>query len=601
MGHIDHCPFKNKHMALIVLVLATFVLNYSVFTMELAKKQTDLSVCGHSEWSPDSGGGTQWRSHRKTVDIPLVFIEVHCEDDNELSTENGSEPISSDLAASRMQLITIQEEDGIRFYLEMAESRNSTPEHKIILYIVTETELVACNSTGLTVFAEVLSNRNATLTPKSVSQGHMLLVGDCHNNDYIFYRCFRANISVKPNRCTKGNSEHHCTGKGVCLTNHTQTTYTCRCCPGYMGTFCEEQDGCFGNPCKNGGICIDISEGHQGNTFQCLCPYGYSGKTCEQITNKCDSQPCKNNGTCTGNQTVYTCSCAPGFTGVNCETNINDCASNPCIHGICVDGDDSFQCFCSPGYGGLNCQFEYKECDSSPCVNGGSCLEKVGAYLCSCGLGYTGNRCQVKVDLCQSNPCPDFKRCVDKGNNYSCECKVGFTGFDCETKFNACITNPCLNAGTCWSSSGTFFCACKAGFTGDRCQGIDFDVFHLEPIPTMIEEHSGPDMSIGVHLDHLHNIYIAAGTLASAFLIVLIIVGVCHCRVHKTYQRFAFRLPSNCPDEIDCKREGNRVKFSLDVDSCSPSQPSLDTLYEASGLDFADNMEAPLINISVKS
>lgn len=58
----------------------------------------------------------------------------------------------------------------------------------------------------------------------------------------------------------------------VCIIN--QGSFTCRCCAGYVGKFCEERDGCYGNPCQHGGFCVDIAEGLVGTTFQCLCPHG---------------------------------------------------------------------------------------------------------------------------------------------------------------------------------------------------------------------------------------------------------------------------------------------------------------------------------------
>ena len=56
--------------------------------------------------------------------------------------------------------------------------------------------------------------------------------------------------------------------------NSAQDGYECQCCPGYVGPHCEERDGCYPSPCRNSGICVDISQGHEGSTFQCLCPYG---------------------------------------------------------------------------------------------------------------------------------------------------------------------------------------------------------------------------------------------------------------------------------------------------------------------------------------
>lgn len=45
-------------------------------------------------------------------------------------------------------------------------------------------------------------------------------------------------------------------------------------------------------------------------------------------------RPCKNGATCmnTG-QGSYTCACKPGFTGIDCEHEISECDSNPCRNG----------------------------------------------------------------------------------------------------------------------------------------------------------------------------------------------------------------------------------------------------------------------------
>lgn len=45
-------------------------------------------------------------------------------------------------------------------------------------------------------------------------------------------------------------------------------------------------------------------------------------------------KPCQNNAPCTNTgQGSYTCTCRPGFTGKNCEIEINECDSNPCKNG----------------------------------------------------------------------------------------------------------------------------------------------------------------------------------------------------------------------------------------------------------------------------
>lgn len=53
-----------------------------------------------------------------------------------------------------------------------------------------------------------------------------------------------------------------------------QEGYECQCCSGFAGPHCEEIDACSPSPCTNNGICVDLSQGHEGNSYQCLCPYG---------------------------------------------------------------------------------------------------------------------------------------------------------------------------------------------------------------------------------------------------------------------------------------------------------------------------------------
>lgn len=57
---------------------------------------------------------------------------------------------------------------------------------------------------------------------------------------------------------------------------------------------------------------------------------------------------------------------------------------------------------------------------------------------------------------------------------------------------------------------------------------------------------SGGDTGRSGPVDQLHNIYIAAATLAGACLIVLAVVTVCHCRVHHSYRGCVRRLGRSC-------------------------------------------------------
>ncbi|ROT60653.1 hypothetical protein C7M84_021816 [Penaeus vannamei] len=86
---------------------------------------------------------------------------------------------------------------------------------------------------------------------------------------------------------------------------------------------------------------------------------GYRGRYCEEWTNLCESRPCQNGGTCTGNHSAYTCLCSPGWTGTQCSereevtelssNNDEACANSPCIHGVCVETQSQgVRCFCLP-------------------------------------------------------------------------------------------------------------------------------------------------------------------------------------------------------------------------------------------------------------
>ncbi|XP_073993146.1 uncharacterized protein isoform X4 [Rhodnius prolixus] len=422
--------------------------------------------------------------------------------------------------------------------------------------------------------------------------------------------CIKLKVTVKSENC--GENED-CSGKGVCYTNSSLEDYQCECCPGYIGPHCEEKDACFHSPCQNNGICVDISQGQEGSTFQCLCPYGFTGKVCEDTSNPCESGPCHHGGKCKpSNETAqqYKCICPPGFTGPQCQNSIDACASSPCRHGICIDQRDSYKCFCQPGFTGSQCQDEFNECDSNPCLNGGTCTDHIDSYSCSCDRGYTGKRCQIKKDLCTPNPCSHHHYCLDKGNTYSCECPKGFTGANCIIPTRAaCSANPCRNDGTCWSSVDSFYCACKPGFTGKICnEEVIIEVIPSASDTIEVDGNDQPmdlqmsmDMArapVSIHLDHLHNVYVAAGTLACAILIVIVTVIICHCRMHETYKHCCFKssplLPYNI-SRFDAVLKKNGMEKDKEPLAQSRPFPALDSSDMYYALDFSDSQSSPLI------
>ncbi|NXS39371.1 DLL4 protein, partial [Balaeniceps rex] len=257
-------------------------------------------------------------------------------------------------------------------------------------------------------------------------------------------------VAICLSGCTEQNG--YCNKPGECI-----------CRPGWQGRYCDEcipHIGCRHGTCKT--------------QWQCICDEGWGGLFCDQDLNYCTHhRPCKNGATCmnTG-QGSYTCSCKPGFTGVDCEHEISECDSNPCRNGgSCTDMENGYHCLCPPGYYGTHCEHSALTCIDSPCFNGGTCLEKEqgASYTCVCLFGFTGSNCEKKVDRCTSNPCANDGSCFYLGQIRVCRCRAGFSGQKCEININDCARNPCSNGGTCHDLINDYTCTCLPGYSGRNC------------------------------------------------------------------------------------------------------------------------------------
>lgn len=108
----------------------------------------------------------------------------------------------------------------------------------------------------------------------------------------------------------------------------------------------------------------------------------------------CDSNPCRNGGTCEDLFDLFGCACTHGWEGLRCELDTDECASQPCVHGSCKDFHGRFECTCHAGYTGTTCQQDVDDCVEGHCENGGTCMDGVNQYTCICPPNYSGHRCQ---------------------------------------------------------------------------------------------------------------------------------------------------------------------------------------------------------------
>lgn len=198
-----------------------------------------------------------------------------------------------------------------------------------------------------------------------------------------------------------------CQNGGTCVDG--PYGFTCECAAGFVGTICDDVDGCAGAPCYPGVVCTDVPNPDTG--FSCgACPRGTTG----------DGIDCADVDGCAG---------APCFPGVTC-TDVPapgegfDCG--PCPAPFTGDG---IQCACPAGWTGPTCE-EVDNCYPPPCRNGATCVDGDGTFTCVCGSGFTGDDCSEDIDECASAAlrCDTHATCTNTFGSYECSCNPGYGG-----------------------------------------------------------------------------------------------------------------------------------------------------------------------------
>ncbi|KAH9512790.1 hypothetical protein Btru_038188, partial [Bulinus truncatus] len=391
------------------------------------------------------------------------------------------------------------------------------------VYEVDEEGFLSCNSTGGRAVTENETSEAFDVPQQFLDPGAHYFIGTSEVN--VLARCdfgFRLKVSVKSDKCHDSHISP-CHGWGVCVTYPNEPNFKCHCCGTFRGDYCEIFDSCLSNPCLNDGLCYHPA--NNSHEFACQCSLGFYGLVCEnQTDNLCDVVDCYNNATCSGNSSQFRCHCPAGLTGTHCEVDINDCHPDPCVRGKCVDQRNGFKCHCELGFHGDACSERHDECSLSPCRNGGFCENKTTgdtAIKCHCKPRWGGDYCTESISACASNPCIHGGKCSETDEaDFTCLCLPGFTGIRCEVNINDCDPNPCKYGGHCKDGVHSHTCMCIHSHAGSNCQFTQ-----------------DADIAGGIMHNpaHTRNLYIAAGTLTGAVLIMVFILIGCYCRISRSY------------------------------------------------------------------
>ncbi|KAK2104900.1 Protein jagged-2 [Saguinus oedipus] len=302
--------------------------------------------------------------------------------------------------------------------------------------------------------------------------------------------------------------------------------FSCVCDSGFTGTYCHESewprraglglgwpaapaylltpadiDDCLGQPCRNGGTCID-----EVDAFRCFCPSGWEGELCDTNPNDCLPDPCHSRGHCYDLVNDFYCACDDGWKGKTCHSREFQCDAYTCSNGgTCYDSGDTFRCACPPGWTGSTCTVaKNSSCLPNPCVNGGTCVGSGASFSCICRDGWEGRTCThsecgripMTATLCLGEWHPGAAAgagpglpqgppdahpllcsynggiCVDGVNWFRCECAPGFAGPDCRINIDECQSSPCAYGATCVDEINGYRCSCPPGRAGPRCQEV---------------------------------------------------------------------------------------------------------------------------------
>ncbi|CAH1774350.1 unnamed protein product [Owenia fusiformis] len=322
-------------------------------------------------------------------------------------------------------------------------------------------------------------------------------------------------VSVYDDECNPNNHvngfaerlQDQCLNNGSCIRGESSEygDFEC-CCPNnFSGRFCETPLGCNSDPCQNGGVCHENSNGSP----NCTCADNYYGPLCDVY--------CEEEDTCNGH---FKCNevgakvCLLGWSGNNCKeadpsyshcpsnTNFTDVKGSWVANYMCDGKDMTFELHVLIQSGDfwtgavdlydagvfignhsiillLREDGEMSLIKTSWIVNPGSTYSDISFFGASIDEDFKTIR-DGEMD-CDDSPltiyrkseqkCQNGGQCARNGTSEYCCCPEGFDGVSCEIQISPCDLNSCPNNATCNATSATTYdCICPEGFTGPTCQ-----------------------------------------------------------------------------------------------------------------------------------
>ena len=304
-----------------------------------------------------------------------------------------------------------------------------------------------------------------------------------------------------------------CINNGTCISKPYENQIECMCDENHYGNQCQHKlDNCMkNNPCQHDSTCIsDVKEG-----VTCICSENFFGQNCQFQKTYCknrkfgdlvaDPDSKSNFLVCLNEGHFKVKSCPTGLVWnsylVHCDYDdkppAHSCETNICKNGgTCERIDENYKCNCQLGFSGDHCEINVNDCEKNvteKCGPNGKCLDLVNGYVCICDDDYFGpdcfrNKvkipCRIGIDIHTTRYFYPFDssvivQCNSRGNLLLNKCpnKLHWNPATASCQHDnpvnmtiGCLEKQCVHGKCEMDSNNEPKCICNNGYEGDFCE-----------------------------------------------------------------------------------------------------------------------------------